>query len=925
MDEIKKRKKEHYLLESKNALNSIYSMFKKYKLCKNNENIEKLNFSLTRKKLKSYRNIDKFPRQSSASSIFSRRLNFRNEYKPIKNDTNLNILDLVIENNPNRSNYKKIKKKISTIDSLYKNESFRASNDVKDIYYKYNILYGQDSSNLIRTYSPKMRPMSSSVKKFVKKMNTDQSDNIPVFSLNEINQLIKNKCSDLGIDVKEHMINKFKNYCNIKCKNRNVDLSENFLGLNSIKFISNILFKSDRIAKLNLSKNSLGDTGVKILMNVVKDSKNLILLNIASNGITCVGGNIVFKHLINQQSIIDFDISTIDGSNKNRNRLTFSGIKDIITFLTENLIVETFNLGGNSIKNEGFIAVCKGLNENNSIISLKLSHNEIGEKGIIQGLKNITNPINKLVYLDLSKNNLSDEGIIALSNQFNDFPSLYSLNISCCGFEFHGFNILLKNLQYTRKIEKLNVSGNKLASDNFEKIKPYFIYLTLRSLNMSRCSLNDNCTYKLGECIQTNFTLKKINISNNNITDTGFKSFGYMFYKNSVITHFDCSANFLTNNGIINFIKSLEVNNTLTNINLYDNQLQNDICNLIIEVLRSNRTLTTLNLYFNKISVAKIEEINKYLKANADNQKQKYIPNLARSVKDLEFNPNQFQVLTNQILSRKIERDFLYKKVKEEDNIYSSAIQENQKGIDIKMSECNDLSLKIEKLEESINYLNNLFNQEKKSFDNQEYKLKDRIHQEEKYLKDIMTNKAIVEKEYKMVELENENIYNLTEEKFNLSERALMNVSTTLKSLSNALNKKEDEYQKLISMKNSRNINKRSTSVKKVGAFQKSKNSTMFSNTIKSTRSSMRFSVVNRNDISKESSLFNLKENEIKEEEEKNERFKRKKTKTKRKTNIVDKNKFNMNKNLDDKMYKNFYKMKSVNQILYFSKSNSNV
>ena len=176
-----------------------------------------------------------------------------------------------------------------------------------------------------------------------------------------------------------------------------------------------------------------------------------------------------------------------------------------------------------------------------------------------------------------------------------------------------------------------------------------------------------------------------------------------------------------------------------------------------------------------------------------------------------------------------------------------------------------------------------------------------------------------------MVELENENIYNLTEEKFNLSERALMNVSTTLKSLSNALNKKEDEYQKLISMKNSRNINKRSTSVKKVGAFQKSKNSTMFSNTIKSTRSSMRFSVVNRNDISKESSLFNLKENEIKEEEEKNERFKRKKTKTKRKTNIVDKNKFNMNKNSDDKMYKNFYKMKSVNQILYFSKSNSNV
>jgi Ran GTPase-activating protein (RanGAP) involved in mRNA processing and transport len=213
-----------------------------------------------------------------------------------------------------------------------------------------------------------MRPKSSSVNKFIKKINNERNKNVQVFEENEILELNIQKCADIGIDVKEHMILKFKEYCNSKCKNRCVDLTENFLGLNSIKFLGNILYNSDRISKLNLSKNNLGDAGIEILINAIKDSKSLITLNIASNGITYTGGEIIFKNLINQQSIIDFNVCTVDGFNRNRNRLTYSGIKDIIPFLKHNLFIEYFNLSGNSIKNEGFIAVCKGLNENRSLL-----------------------------------------------------------------------------------------------------------------------------------------------------------------------------------------------------------------------------------------------------------------------------------------------------------------------------------------------------------------------------------------------------------------------------------------------------------------------------------------------------------------------------------------------------------------------------
>ena len=231
--------------------------------------------------------------------------------------------------------------------------------------------------------------------------------------------------------------------------------------------------------------------------------------------------------------------------------------------------------------------------------------------------------------------------------------------------------------------------------------------------------------------------------------------------------------------------------------------------------------------------------------------------------------------------------------------------------------------MKIKELEDKLNDVDNLIIQENKNYETKEYKLKERIYQEEIYLKDAMSEKAIMEKEYKAVESENENIYNLTKEKLNLTERAIMNVSTTLKSLNTSYYKRQDEFQKLITMKISRNFNKRATSVKKTTIYQKSKNSSFFSNAGKTTRSSLRFSVFNRNELSKESLLNNLKKNEeIKEEEEKNEKIKKRKSKIKRKSNLGDTG-INQNiKNSENKTSKHFYKTRSANQILYFEKNN---
>ena len=798
----------------KRAISTSSRMRNRKKKIINSKHFSFETFSSNRISSRRFRNFERPTRQSSSTtSIFSQKLTFKNE-----SNKNYDILNLMLENNPNKCNYKKIKNKIKEINNLYfcdTRESYKipkSTKRVEELYYNYNVLYGQNSSNLIKTYSPSMRPKSSSVNKFVKKMNMKQRESLYVFSDKEILGLIEAKCNDIGIEVKEHMLSKFKDYCNAKCKNRIVDLTENYLGINSVSFLGNILQNFDRISRINLSKNNLGDSGVEILINSIQNSISLISLNISSNDITSKGGEIIFKKMVNQQSLLDFNISTIEGSNKHRNRLTSIGIQDIVLYLKNNFIIEFLNLSGNSIKNEGFVLLCKGLNENKSLNSLKISQNEIGEKGIVQGLRFIKSIVGRLTILDISKNKIMNEGLITLTNKLKVFPNLYSLNISNCGFEFEGFKYLVKFLQYNRKIEILNVSGNKLRSKDFDLIKPYFGFLGLKSLNMSKCSLSDESTYELGECIEENCTIKRLNISGNEITDDGFRTFSKLFSKNLMMEYFDCSSNFLTDAGIKTLIKSLEINTSLKSLNLYDNQLHNEIGNLIMEVLQTNKTLVYINLYYNRIPIKKIDEINKILKLNENQQKLKLVPDLIKSVKDLEFNPEEFGLLTTKIKQKKREQNYLYQKVKDEDKMYSLKKNENQNQLKIKANEITIIKEKIKSIEKDIRSLEKQIELNEKEYVLTENNLKDKIFEEKRLLNESINLQKDAKIDYDNTYNEISQVLTMTQEKYNLSLRSLKKVENSLSLIKSEFEEKKKMYNDIMGINiHSNNIKKRKT------------------------------------------------------------------------------------------------------------------
>ena len=765
--------------------------FKYRKITKKMRLINALNKSNNFRKLSSF-NSNRNSFTHIMNSKASLQLLSKTNIKSNNSTNNLDVLNLIIKSNPSQYNYQKISKKSLAINPLFMrgtDENLKRPNfnkNTEEVFYKYNLLYGSDTTNIIRTYSPKMRPMSSSINGFNKKMAKDLNESISVFSKDEIIELTKARCKDIGIDLRENMVYKFIDYCNAKCQNRIVDLSEFYLGLNSIKLISKIIYNSDRISRLNLMKNNLGDNGIEILINSIKNNMSLISLNITSNSITCKGGKIIFTQLKEQQSIIELNVSSIEGTN--RNRMTAAGIKDIESFLKINLFLESINLSGNSIKDEGFIIICKGLDDNNSLLYLNISNNDIHSKGLNQGL-NLIKTCN-LYSLNISNNPILDEGVKKLTNSLKYLENLHKLNISFCNLSFSGFEYLIKALQFIKRIEYLNVSGNNLKSPYYERIKLCFPNLGIRNLNMSKCELGNESAYTLGECLMGNETIRNINISENKISDSGFQSFVDLFSNNNSIEVFDCSINYISDVTAKEFIQNMKYNRTLKKINFYDNQLKNDIGNVFIELLEVNKTLTNINLMYNRVQIKIIDEINRILKLNSEKQKSKFIPNIQKDIKSLQFNPELFKFYTQSIKNKKIQQEILYKKVKQDDKHYSKLLNKNNKKIDIKVQENEIIKNEIMETQEKIKEIKDNIDILQSEIYKYEEKINDKIDIQRKQIKIIKDQNDMLKVEYNATKKDLESVKKETEEKLKQSVEKLNIANISVDSMTRELIKK---------------------------------------------------------------------------------------------------------------------------------------
>jgi hypothetical protein len=375
----------------------------------------------------------------------------------------------------------------------------------------------------------------------------------------------------------------------------------------------------------------------------------------------------------------------------------------------------------------------------------------------------------KLYSLNISNNPILDDGLKKLTDSLKIFQNLHKLNISNCDFGYPGFEYLINALQTIKRIEHLNVSKNYLFSQEFAKIKPCFSTFGIKYLNMSKCSLGNESTFYLGEGLINNETIIKLNISGNKIGDLGFRSFIPLFTKNNIMESFDCSMNLISDITAKDFIKNMKYNRTLKKVNLFDNQLTDEMGNIFIEMLEMNKSLVNVNLMYNRVQLKTIEDINKILKINAENKKSRFIPDLQKDIKNLQFNPEMFKYYTKNILNKKEQQKSLYKKVRQDDKSFSRLIIKENHKVDLKIKEKESMEVEIKKYQGKIKEIKDKLDQMESEITNYEDEINKKVDEEVKLLKKCKDQNDMLKAEYNATKKDLDLVMEETKEKQKIS------------------------------------------------------------------------------------------------------------------------------------------------------------
>ena len=121
-------------------------------------------------------------------------------------------------------------------------------------------------------------------------------------------------------------------------------------------------------------------------------------------------------------------------------------------------------LGELSIQDDGVAMICDALAENGVIEDLDLWLNGIGVEGARSLAKFLkANGSKSLTTLSLAGNSIGDEGVVALADGMKSNASLRALSVSCCDFSDDGAIALASLLEHGSHLQTLHLQGNEIG------------------------------------------------------------------------------------------------------------------------------------------------------------------------------------------------------------------------------------------------------------------------------------------------------------------------------------------------------------------------------------------------------------------------------------------------------------------------------
>lgn len=293
----------------------------------------------------------------------------------------------------------------------------------------------------------------------------------------------------------------FKDNIISKCINRRLNLCNMFLGVHSAQLISRwIITEHVDITHLNLAQNKLGDMGLEHLAPALAVNKYLILIDLSQNGLTPKSSHCIAFILSKNNSIIDLNLGSIQGSNRNRIGKD-GGVAISYGFSLNQCLIQYLHLRSVTIGNEEVEMLADSLEDYLYLLHLDLSENRLeGMRGGILINRILARKCRKrggqdLEYLNLANNNLGQDGFAAITHQLilSDCYERLTLNVANnCIEEIRLLIPIDSNSERIFNVSNLTLDGNLFKSTTLHKLASLLQSASLMTrVSFKSCGLGD--------------------------------------------------------------------------------------------------------------------------------------------------------------------------------------------------------------------------------------------------------------------------------------------------------------------------------------------------------------------------------------------------------------------------------------------------
>ena len=250
-----------------------------------------------------------------------------------------------------------------------------------------------------------------------------------------------------------------------------------------------------------------------------------------------------------------------------------------------NPLVESLDLGGNALGDEGTVLICDALYAAHSrLVRLDLASNKVRMRGATAVTEALRDDACRLHHLDMSDNLLGTSSASAV----------------CAA------------IRWNSSLRQLMIGGNGLGATGLVVLSEALCAnQTLVHLDMANSRLSNASIAHLGKALCVNATLQRLDMIANGIGPVGALHLCQALRANTTLVHLDLEYNQIGFEGAAAVCAALHANVTLTHLNLGSNGICSEGAESVAAMLRANpRGLRHLNLGGNWIGDAGAEAIS---------------------------------------------------------------------------------------------------------------------------------------------------------------------------------------------------------------------------------------------------------------------------------------------------------------------------